>query len=90
MRAKLNDKIGLRRMIMTIIIKAIMSGLTAATVLAVVGTSASAAFSPKDLGVHQTPVSQQAQQIDKAQVVKALWSDRDQQKFWDQEEDRGG
>jgi hypothetical protein len=77
-------------MIMTTIIKAIMSGMTAATVFAVVGTSASVAFSPKDLG-NLTPTVQAAQQLDKSQAVQlAVWSEQDQQRFWAEEGDRGG
>lgn len=75
---------------MTTIIKAIMSGLMAATALAVIGTSASAAFNPKAVGVHESALTVQAQEADKPQVVKALWDDQDQQGFWEQQEDRGG
>jgi hypothetical protein len=78
-------------MIMAIIIKTVMSGLFAATVLAVVGTSASAAFSPRDLGIRQTQIAQQSQALDKSQPVqKAAWSEEDQRSFWEQEGDRGG
>jgi hypothetical protein len=77
-------------MIMTTVIKAIMSGLLAATALAVIGASASAAFSPKDVGVHQAQIAQQVQENDKSQLVKAVWTDQDQQMFWDQQQDRGG
>ena len=73
---------------MAIIIKTIMSGLTVTTALAVIGASASAALKSKDLGLHQT-ITQQVQEIDKSQPVKVAWSQQDQQKFWEQQGDRG-
>ena len=77
---------------MATVIKTVMAGLIATTALAVIGTSANAAFSPKDLGVHPTlATTQEAQVLDASQAVhKAAWSDQDQKSFWEQEEDRGG
>jgi hypothetical protein len=78
-------------MIMTTVVKAAMAGLIATTALAVVGTSAGAAFSPKDLGIHQIKIAQGSHVLDASQAVhKAVWSQQDQRSFWDQEEDRGG
>jgi hypothetical protein len=78
-------------MIMTTIIKPIMPGLMAAAAFAVIGASASAALSPKDLGIHRTALVQESQQLDTSQAVRqAAWSEQDQQMFWEQGQDRGG
>lgn len=78
---------------MAILIKAVMSGLIATTALAVIGSSASVALSPKDLALDQL---QQVQTVSSAQnidnplpVQAAAWSQEDQQKFWKEQEDRG-
>jgi hypothetical protein len=78
-------------MIMATVIKAVMAGLFATTAFAVVGTSVSAAFSPKDLGLGPTQITQEPQVLDARQAVhKAVWNEQDQRSFWEQEEDRGG
>lgn len=76
---------------MAMLIKTMMLGLIATTALAVVGTSASAAFRPKDPGIDPVQVVKTLDSIDNAQVVrKAVWSQDDQKAFWEQEGDRGG
>jgi formate dehydrogenase assembly factor FdhD len=71
--------------------KTVMAGLIAASALAVAGTSASAAFNPEDLGIHQAQITQASQMLGTSQAVhRAAWSDQDQRSFWEQEEDRGG
>jgi hypothetical protein len=81
-------------MIMAILIKTVMSGLIASSALAVVGAPASVALAPKDLAFQQ---AQQVQAVKTAQridnmlpVQEAVWSQQDQQKFWEEGEDRGG
>jgi hypothetical protein len=78
-------------MIMTTIIEGIMSGLIATTALAVIGTSASAALSPKNIGARQLQALHESQGLTNSQAVqKAAWSAEDEISFWEQEEDRGG
>ena len=74
---------------MATIIKGIMSGLTATFALAVIATSASAAFSPGNLGAHSNQVVQESQVLDFSPVLqKAAWSAEDQRSFWEQQEER--
>jgi hypothetical protein len=76
---------------MATLIKIVMSGLIAATALAVVGTSADAAFSPTYSGIDRVQVVEPMPGIDNAQLVqKVVWSQNDQKSFWEQEGDRGG
>jgi hypothetical protein len=81
-------------MIMAILIKTVMSGLIATSALAVVGAPASVALAPKDLAfqeAQQVQAAKTAQRIDNMlPVQEAVWSQQDQQKFWEEEEDRGG
>jgi phosphoribosylpyrophosphate synthetase len=78
-------------MIMKAINKAIMSGLIAASAIIPVGASANAAVSPYNVAAHQSRVHQKSEPLKKSQYVhKAAWSQQDQQKFWEEEEDRGG
>jgi hypothetical protein len=81
-------------MIMATLIQAVMSGLIAASAIAVIGASASAALTPKSLApsqVQQIQTVKAPQQLHQVlPVQKAVWSKEDQQKFWEQEEDRGG
>ena len=64
---------------MTTIIKPIMSGLMAAAAFAIIGTAASAALSPKDLGIHQAALVQESRQLDTSQAVhQAAWGEQDQ------------
>ena len=80
---------------MATLIKAVMSGLIATSALAVIGTSASVALTPKDLALNQEQVQQvrtvkTVQEIDNPlPVQEAVWSQQDQQKFWKEVEDRG-
>ena len=80
---------------MATLIKAVMSGLIATSALAVIGTSASVALTPKDLALNQEQVQQArtvktVQEIDNPlPVQEAVWSQQDQQKFWEEVEDRG-
>lgn len=75
---------------MATLIKAVMSGLIAASALAVIGTSASVALTPKDLPLNQVQQVQTAQKIDTPlPVQQAAWSLEDQQKFWEELGDRG-
>jgi hypothetical protein len=81
-------------MIMATLIKAVMSGLIATSALAVIGTSASVALTPKDLVITQeqvqVPTLKTAQKSDNPlPVQQAAWSQQDQQRFWEEEGDRG-
>jgi len=74
---------------MATIIKGIMSGLIATFALAVIATSASAAFNPGNLGARPNQVVQESQVLGFSPVVqKAAWSPEDQRSFWEQQEER--
>jgi hypothetical protein len=78
---------------MATLIKTVTSGLIATSALAVIGTAASVALIPKNLAfdqVQQVRTVETAQKIDNPlPVQEAVWSQEDQQKFWEEQQDRG-
>jgi hypothetical protein len=67
------------------IMKPIMSALVALAALAAVGSTAHAAFTPRDAGARQ--IEQLAQS---RHAQRADWSEQDQMNFWEEQQDRGG
>jgi hypothetical protein len=76
-------------MIMHTIVKALMPALMAASALGIIGTSASAALTRTGATMERTATD--SQRLDTSQLVhKAVWSEQDQRRFWEQQQDRGG
>jgi hypothetical protein len=75
------------------IMKTVMSGLIAASALAAIGSSASVALTPTGLAlnqVQQVQAAKAAQELDnRLPVHKAVWSEQEQRKFWEELENRG-
>jgi hypothetical protein len=82
-------------MLMAILIKTVMSGLLAASALAVIGASASVALTSRNLAArpplpfHETQAIAHAEALDQ-NLHQAVWSMDDQEAFWKEQEDRGG